>query len=368
MAERVDCVVIGAGVVGLATARRLALAGREVIVLETAEVIGAHTSSRNSEVVHAGIYYPASSFKARLCVAGREALYPFARDHGVPHKRLGKLIVATTEDERSVLVGVVEKAAANGVTDLRRMGLEDVRAIEPEIRCAGALFSPSTGIVDSHALMLAYQGDAEDRGAVIAFKSPVERGRVGAEGIELRVGGAESVTLACRVVVNSAGLYAQDVASSLDGLDPAHVPPRYLAKGNYYTLSGRSPFSHLIYPVPGRVGLGVHATIDLAGQCRFGPDVEWVDEIDYGVDPARADGFYDAVCRYWPGLKDGMILPDYCGIRPKVAKGGSDIDFVISGPEAHGCPGLVNLFGIDSPGLTASLAIADVVAERLGVP
>ncbi|MBI4183532.1 MAG: NAD(P)/FAD-dependent oxidoreductase [Proteobacteria bacterium] len=367
MVESVECAVIGAGVVGLGIARRLALAGREVVVLEAAETIGTETSSRNSEVIHAGIYYQAGSLKARLCVAGREALYRYCAERGIAHRRIGKLIVATSGEENPALERVLRKAEGNGVGDLRRLTPAEARAIEPELRCTGALLSPSTGIIDSHQLMLAYQGEAGDRGAAFAFRSPVLGGRVGEDGIDLDVGGAEGLTLRCRCVVNSAGLHAQAVARALHGLDPRHVPPRWMAKGSYYTLAGRAPFSRLVYPVPGPASLGVHVTIDLAGQCRFGPDAEWVEEIDYDVDPARATGFYAAVRRYWPGLKDGAILPGYAGIRPKVAKAGQEIDFVIQGPEAHGCRGLVNLFGIESPGLTASLALADEVALRLGI-
>ncbi len=366
--EAADCVVIGAGVVGLAIARRLALGGREVIILEREEAIGTHTSSRNSEVIHAGIYYPAGSLKARVCVAGRKALYAYCASHGVPHRKVGKLIVASGESEIPPLRALKEKAEANGVPDLRYLGPADIARLEPEVRAVGGLLSPSTGIVDSHALMLAYLGDAEDRGAFLALASPVLGGQVRHDGtIELSVGGADPVHIRCRTVVNSGGLFAQEVAASIEGVPPESIPPRYLAKGSYYALAGRQPFTHLVYPMPAASVLGVHVTLDLAGRCRFGPDLEWVDEIDYSVDPARAERFYEAVRTYWPALPDASLTPDYCGIRPKLhGPGEPQPDFVIQGPETHGIPGLVNLYGIESPGLTASLAIADEVAGRLG--
>ncbi|HEY0837560.1 MAG TPA: NAD(P)/FAD-dependent oxidoreductase [Azospirillum sp.] len=368
--ERVECVVVGAGVVGLAVARRLALAGREVVVLEAAETIGTGTSSRNSEVVHAGIYYPTGSLKARLCVAGRDALYAFCRGHGVEHKRLGKLIVATDESQIPKLDAIRRQAAANGVDDLRAVDAAEAMAMEPNLRCVAALLSPSTGIVDSHGVMLALQGDAEAHGAVLAFRSPLASARVEDGCITVEVGGAEPMTLACSVLVNAAGLGAWDVASAVAGLPAGAVPPKFLAKGNYYALGqGRSPFSRLVYPVPEDGGLGVHLTLDLAGQARFGPDVEWLagGAFDYSVDPRRADGFYASIRRYWPDLPDDALVPAYCGIRPKLSGPGAPAaDFLIQGPAAHGVPGLVNLFGIESPGLTACLAIADAVAEALG--
>ena len=365
--ERVDTVVIGAGVVGLACARALALAGREVLVLESASTIGTETSSRNSEVIHAGIYYATDSVRARSCVAGKQMLYRYCAEHGVPHRRCGKLIVATDDDQRSALERIRAQAGANGVDDLRWLEPDEVRALEPEVACVAALLSPSTGIIDSHGLMLAYQGDAEDHGAMIAFHAPVTGGQVTADGIELTVGGHDPMQLQAQRVVNAAGLYAPAVARSIEGVPPARIPNPYFAKGNYYTLSGARPFSHLVYPVPEKGGLGIHVTIDLGGQVRFGPDVEWIEKVDYDVDPARSDGFYEAIRRYYPGLKDGAIEPGYAGIRPKIQpQGAPAADFVIQGADEHGVPGLVNLFGIDSPGLTASMALAAEVADVLG--
>jgi L-2-hydroxyglutarate oxidase LhgO len=356
--ERVDTVVIGAGVVGLACARALALDGREVIVLESESAIGTGTSSRNSEVIHAGIYYPPGSLKAILCVAGRKALYPFLAERGIAHRRCGKLIVATDAGQIAGLEKLQAQAKANGVGDLRML--------EPRLSCVAALESASTGIVDSHAFMLGLRGDAEDHGAAIAFRTPLVAGCVREDGIELDVGGAEPVRLLARSVVNSAGLYAQEVARNIEGFPADRIPPSYYCKGNYFSLSGRSPFSRLVYPAPESAGLGVHLTLDLAGQARFGPDVEWVERIDYDVDPERARVFYDAIRRYWPELRDGSLQPAYCGIRPKIqARGEPSRDFLIQGPEEHGVAGLVNLFGIESPGLTAALAIGEHVLGLL---
>lgn len=374
--ERVECVVVGAGVVGLAVARRLALAGREVIVLEAADAIGTGTSSRNSEVIHAGIYYPTGSLRARLCVSGRDALYDYCATHGVEHRRIGKLIVATEEGQLPKLAAIRAQAAANGVADLTEIDAATAMRWEPNLRTVGALLSPSTGIIDSHGLMLALLGDAEDAGAMLALQSPLLRSHRSAGGFELEVGGAEPMRLACSTLVNAAGLGAWAVARGLEGLDAAHVPPRVLAKGNYYALAaGRSPFSRLVYPVPVEGGLGVHLTLDLAGQARFGPDVEWLgdvantleDPIDYAVDPVRADSFYGAVRAYWPGLPDHALVPAYSGVRPKLSGPGQpQADFLIQGPGSHGVEGLVNLFGIESPGLTSCLAIADAVAAEFG--
>ena len=372
--ESVDCVVVGAGVVGLAVARALALAGREVIVLEAAEGIGTETSSRNSEVIHAGIYYPAGSLMARFCVAGRKQLYGYLAEKGVAHQNCGKLIVATNEIEDGKLEDIRRRAAVNGVGDLRILTAAEAIGLEPNLRCTSALLSPSTGIIDSHGYMVALQGDAENAGGVVVFHSPVLGGRVVAKGavakgavgggVEIDVGGAEPMSLRCNLLVNSAGLHAPHFAGGILGMPKDRIPTAYYAKGNYFILSGRSPFSRLIYPVPVPGGLGVHLTIDLGGQARFGPDVEWVEEIDYRVDPRRADGFYAAVRTYWPDLKDGALQPGYSGIRPKIVpKGAAGQDFVVQGPQTHGVPGLINLFGIESPGLTASLAIAAHVLE-----
>jgi L-2-hydroxyglutarate oxidase LhgO len=363
--ESVDCVVVGAGVVGLAVARALAQAGREVIVLDAAEGIGTETSSRNSEVIHAGIYYPAGSLIARTCVAGKWMLYDYLRERAIPHSNCGKLIVATSEEEAGRLLSIQARAAANGVPDLRLLAREEAQAMEPALVCTAALHSPSTGILDSHAYMLSLQGDAEHAGAVFVFHAPVIAGRVGGNaGIEIEVGGAEPMRLLCRTLVNSAGLHAPRLARAIEGMPPDRVPGAWYAKGSYFTLTGRSPFSRLIYPVPVPGGLGTHLTIDLAGQARFGPDVEWVEEIAYEVDPRRGEGFYASIRRWWPGLKDGALAPGYSGIRPKtVPPGAAAQDFVVQGPRDHGVPGLVHLFGIESPGLTASLALAAHAAE-----
>ena len=364
MTDRVECLVIGAGVVGLAIARRLAMAGHEVIVLESAEAIGTGTSSRNSEVIHAGIYYPTDSLKARFCVSGKHALYEFCETHGVEHRRCGKFIVATSDEQMPELERLKKVAASNGVPDLEWRTPDDIKRVEPAVFCVGALWSPSTGIIDSHGLMLAYQGDAEAAGAMLAFHSPVIGGRIEDNGILISVGGEGATEIMADIVINSAGLYAQKVAASFEGLEKKFVPPSYYAKGNYYSLVGKPPFTRPIYPVPEKAGLGVHVTVDLGGQIRFGPDVEWIDQINYDVDPKRADAFYDAVRKYYPALQDGAIQPGYSGIRPKLqAPGEPAKDFVIQGPDVHGISALVNLFGIESPGLTASLAIADYVAE-----
>ncbi len=366
--EQVDCVVVGAGVVGLAVARCLAMAGREVIVLEKEPMIGTETSSRNSEVIHAGIYYPEGSLKARACIEGKRFLYAYCEARGVPYRQCGKLIVAVSETQNALLLTIRANARASGMPDLELWTAAQALALEPRLRCTGALWSPTTGIVDSHRLMLAYQGDAEDHGAMLAFNAPLERAEVVDDGIALEVGGSEPMRLRARVVVNSAGLHAPDLARRILGLDEAILPRPFYCKGNYYTLSGASPFSRLIYPVPEHAGLGVHVTVDLAGQCRFGPDTEWVESLDYAVDPARAAVFYDAVRTYWPELPDGALEPGYSGIRPKIGpKGAPAADFVVQGPAQHGVPGLVNLFGIESPGLTASWPLAREVALALGI-
>ena len=331
-------------------------------MVEAAEGIGTETSSRNSEVIHAGIYYPKGSLMARTCVEGRHLLYAYCADHGVPYLNCGKLIVATSAAESERLTEIKGRAEANGVEGMRLLGADEARSLEPNLHCTAALLSPRTGIVDSHSYMLALQGDAESRGAMFAFHSPVKQGRIVDGGVELEVGGTDPMNLRCRMVVKSAGLHAPPLAHKIAGLRSDRIPPTYYAKGNYFTLAGRSPFSRLIYPVPVPGGLGVHITVDLGGQAKFGPDVEWIDGIDYTVDPHRADKFYAAVRRYWPDLKDGVLQPGYAGIRPKIVPQGAPAqDFVIQGPADHGAPGLINLFGIESPGLTASLALAEQV-------
>ncbi len=366
--EQADAVVIGAGVVGLAVARALALAGHEVIVLEAEHAFGTGISARNSEVIHAGIYYPTGSLRARLCVRGRQLLYDFCARHGVAHRRCGKLIVATAADDLPALDRLQATALANGVGDLQRLSADAARAMEPALHCVGALLSPSTGIVDSHGLMLALLGEAESMGAMLALCSPVTAGRITPQGIELDVGGGSPMTLRAATVVNSAGLQAPALARALSGLDAQQVPRDYLAKGCYFTLPGRAPFSRLVYPAPGQSShLGVHLTLDLGGQARFGPSFEWVDRIDYTVDAAGSAAFYGEVRRYWPALPDDALQPGYAGLRPKISGPGEPAaDFRIDGPAVHGVPGLVNLFGIESPGLTSSLAIAEQVLAALG--
>jgi len=363
----IDCVVIGAGVVGLAIARALAQSGREVLVAEATEAIGTGTSSRNSEVIHAGIYYPAGSLKARLCVRGKHLLYAYCAERGIPHKRLGKLIVATSAEQAAQLEGIAQRARANGVDDLLFISGEDAMRLEPALQCTAALVSPSTGIVDSHALMLAYQGDAENAGAQCVFHTPLVSGRVRPEGgFDLQFGGDDAMSLSCNVLINSAGLQAPALARRIDGVPAASIPTDYLCKGSYFTLSGRAPFSRLIYPVPQHAGLGVHLTLDMGGQAKFGPDTEWVGTEDYTLDPARAEVFYAAVRSYWPALPDDALAPGYTGIRPKISGPHEPAaDFVIAGPAVHGVRGLVNLFGIESPGLTSSLALAEETLARL---
>lgn len=360
--ESIDTAVIGAGVVGLAVARRLAQAGREVLILEAESAFGTGISARNSEVIHAGIYYPVGSLKARLCVAGRTLLYAYCAERGIAHRRCGKLIVATNPHQLPQLQAIATHARGNGVHDLQSLSAAAAREMEPALACIAALHSPSTGIIDSHALMLALLGDAEHAGAVLAVNSPVESGDVRTDGMLLEIGGREPMQLHARRVINCAGLGAQGIASRLRGLSAAHVPPLSYAKGNYYALGGRAPFSRLVYPVPESAGLGVHLTLDLAGQARFGPDVEWVEHIDYGVDPRRAESFYASIRSYWPDLPDGSLVPAYAGIRPKPhLRGEIARDFIISSPGDHGVPGLVCLYGIESPGLTSCLALAEHV-------
>ena len=363
--DSVDCVVIGAGVVGLAVARALALQGREVVVLEAASAIGTGISSRNSEVIHAGIYYPTGSLKARLCVQGRQTLYDYCEARGIGHRRCGKLIVATNAAQALQLQSIIDKAAANGVHDLVLLTRDEARELEPQLECVAAIHSPSTGIVDSHALMLALQGDLENAGGVVVFNSPLLSAECGQSAITLLA--QDGTRLQAKAVVNAAGLQAPALARRFSGLASTHIPREYFAKGNYFTLAGRSPFSRLVYPVPEPAGLGVHLTIDLGGQAKFGPDVQWVDSADdLVVDPARGDSFYAEVRKYWPALQAGALQAGYAGIRPKInAPGAPAADFVVQGPSVHGVPGLVNLFGIESPGLTSSLAIADYVCSLL---
>jgi L-2-hydroxyglutarate oxidase LhgO len=367
--EKVDCVVVGAGVVGLAVARALALAGREVLVLEACSAFGTQTSARNSEVIHAGIYYATGSLKARLCVRGKQLLYDYCAERGLPHQRCGKLIVATDSAQVENLKSIQAKAAANGVTDLELLSAAQACAIEPQLQCLAALHSPSTGIVDSHAFMLSMLGDVERAGGVLAVNSPLVSADIAQSAINLV---AKDGTLLCaRTVVNAAGLHAPALAARFTGLALHHVPQAHYAKGSYFTLVGRSPFARLIYPVPEAAGLGVHLTIDLGGQARFGPDVQWVDDPqDLEVDPARGDAFYAEVRKYWPALPDGALQPAYAGMRPKIHGPGATgaTDFVIQGPAQHGVAGLVNLFGIESPGLTSSLAIAEYVQRLLQAP
>jgi L-2-hydroxyglutarate oxidase LhgO len=362
MTDHVDALVIGAGVIGLAIARELALAGHEVIVIDQAEGIGTGTSSRNSEVIHAGLYYPRGSLKAALCVDGRQALYAYCASHGVAQRRCGKLVVAVNDAEVPGLEALLAQALANGVTDAVLIDGRTAQAMEPAVRCVAALHSPSTGIIDSHAYMLALQGDAEDRGALFAFHSPFEGAAVTGDGFHVRIGGAEPMRLSTRLLINAAGLQACAVAARIEGLDARHIPQARLCKGHYFALTGRAPFSRLVYPMHNRAGLGVHFTLDLGGQGKFGPDVEWLPEgaaEDYAVDVSRAATFAQEIRRYWPALPDGALAPAYSGIRPKIVGPGEPAaDFCIDGPEAHGVRGLVNLFGIESPGLTASLALA----------
>ena len=368
MTEKVGAVVIGAGVVGLACARALALRGIETIILEANDAIGLESSSRNSEVIHAGLYYPAGSLKARLCVAGNRQLYEFCAAHHVAHRRCGKLIVATAPEQEEKLAALKSQSAQNGVTDLQPRSAAQLAALEPQLSATSALLSPSTGIIDSHGLMLALQGDAEAHGAALALKSPLLRGEARGAGFLLEVGGEAPMQLETEILINSAGLHAARIAASLAGLDARHVPALHYARGNYCALAGRAPFTHLVYPLPEPGGLGVHLTLDMGGQARFGPDVEWVDALDYTVDPRRADAFYAAVRKYWPALPDGALQPAYAGIRPKLAgPGAAAADFLVQSQATHGVPGLINLFGIESPGLTSCLALADHVCGDLGI-
>ncbi len=362
MTESIEYAVIGAGVVGLAIARALAIAGKDVIVLEETDATGTVTSARNSEVIHAGLYYPTGSMKARLCVRGKNMLYDYLSSRGINHERCGKIVVAKNDEEIGLLRALEKTAQKNGVDGIRRLTGEDARSLEPNLTCEAAILSPTTGIFDTHAYMLSLQGEAESMGAVFVLLSPVTGGRATDDGVILSVGGADPMELTCRHVVNSSGLGAQAIAASIEGFPAETIPQRFLAKGNYFNFNGKMPFQHLVYPVPGTASLGLHYTHDLGGQGRFGPDVEWVDEIEYTVDPKRVDLFTHSIKRYWPGLDETALQPAYSGIRPKIQPPGTPaMDFIIQGKSVHGVDGLVNLYGIESPGLTSSLAIAEEV-------
>ncbi len=370
--ERVDVAVVGAGVVGLAVARALAQRGHEVVLLEATSAFGSATSSRNSEVIHAGLYYPSGSLKARLCVRGRELLYAYCAAHGLAHRQVGKLIVATAAEQEAGLEALMQRAQACGVNELQALSAAQAQALEPALRCTAALHSPRTGIIDSHGFMLSLLGQAQDHGAMLALNSPVQGMTQRAGEWVLEVGGAQPMPLAARCVVNSAGLHAPQLARRIEGLAARHVPPAHWARGHYFSCTGKPAFSRLIYPLPDEHGLGIHLTLDLAGQMRFGPDVQWVPctalgAEDYRVDPARAAAFEHSIRRYWPALPAGGLQPAYAGLRPKI-NGPHEAarDFLISGPTEHGLPGLVNLFGIESPGLTAALAIAEQVQAAFG--
>lgn len=364
--DKIEIIIIGAGVVGLALARRLALQGREVLVLEAENAIGSVTSSRNSGVIHAGIYYKPGSLKARLCVSGRDQLYDYAKERGIPYQRCGKLVVATSEDQKDKLLQWQNIANQNGVSGLRLLTSEEACRLEPEVSCVSALLSPDTGIIDVHHYLLALLGDAEGAGATLALQSPVIKSSCVEDGFILNVGGSDPATIHCRILINAAGLGAQGVAHQLQGFPSHKIPPLVLAKGNYFSLSGKSPFTRLIYPLPVLGSSGLHATCDLSGRLRFGPDVEWVDTIDYHVNPQRQEFFEKAIRAYWPGLPLGVLQPDYCGIRPKLERASPhDTDFMIQTTKDHGIKNLIHLFGIESPGLTSSLALAEEVSQGI---
>jgi L-2-hydroxyglutarate oxidase LhgO len=361
-----DVLVVGAGVVGLAIARALATRGHSVIVAEKTGGIGNGVSSRNSEVIHGGMYYPTNSLRARQCVGGRRMLYDFCASHGVPHRKAGKLIVATNDLEQAKIEGIYQQGITNGVEGLSFLSGDEARALEPNLACTGAILSTETGIIDSHALMMALQGDLEDHGGVVAYHAPVVRLARSDAGWQASVGGHEPAEIVVDAVVNASSFGAQPLARATEGYPPERVPRLVLAKGNYFGCLGKPAFSRLIYPAPVEGGLGTHVTLDLAGRMRFGPDVEWIEAEHYEVDPRRAESFYASIRRYWPGLPDGALVPDYSGIRPKLTGPGEPAaDFLIDGPAEHGLPGLVHLFGIESPGLTSSLSLAQEVAERL---
>jgi L-2-hydroxyglutarate oxidase LhgO len=370
--EKLDVFVVGAGAVGLAVARALALAGREVIVLEREKAIGQGVSSRNSEVIHGGLYYPTGSLKAKLCVRGKELLYPYLAAYGVGHLHCGKWVVASDEGELDYLKKLEKQAALNGVPT---EWLDGKRAmtIEPELRCVAALSSPTTGLMDSHGYMLGLQGDLENAGGMVALDTAVLGVNVTPEGllVQTRTSSGEESEVLAKTLVNSASLHACELARSIAGLDAKFIPKEYFAKGSYFSLTGKAPFSRLIYPIPGAASLGTHYTLDLGGQGRFGPDIEWLaieqaEQINYAVDPKRGDSFYESVRKYWPALADGALAPSYSGVRPKIHGSGEPMpDFLIQGPATHGIRGLVNLFGIESPGLTSSMAIAEHVRMML---
>jgi L-2-hydroxyglutarate oxidase LhgO len=365
--ETTDCIVVGAGVVGLAVARTLAAAGREVLVLEAEPRIGEHTSSRNSEVIHAGLYYQKGTLRQHLFPRAAHLMYAYCAEHGVPHKRLGKLVVARQPDEVDNLRHHMAHATAAGLDDLQWLDRDQARELEPNLACYAAYLSPNSGIVDSHALMLAYQGEVESHGGRVVLRSPVTGGEVTAQGIRIDVGGAEPTTLMCKLLVNCAGHGAVPLARALAGLPANFVPNNYFRRGVYFSVTSR-PFKRLIYPVHGPGGMDIHAVVDIAGNVRFGPDVEWIDRVDYSVDPGRAEAFYPSIRTFWPELPDGALQPAYAGIRPRICGPGEPAaDFVIQGPREHGIPHLVNLFGIESPGLTSSLAIGEYVAGLLGL-
>jgi L-2-hydroxyglutarate oxidase LhgO len=373
--EQVDCVVIGAGVIGLAVAREMALQGRETILLERESAFGTISSARNSEVIHAGIYYPKDSLKAKLCVEGNRLLYEYCRSHQVATQPYGKLIVASDETQTNDLQAILYKAQNNGVPHIKMISGEEARALEPNLQCSSAILSSTTGIVDSHGYMLSLLGGFEDAGGMIAYQSPLISAKpIGVNasgGYELEIGGVDAMRIQTKLLINCAGMSAPAVAQKIEGLAKDQIPKAYFAKGNYFSLSGKSPFSHLIYPIPEPGGLGVHLTLDMGGQAKFGPDVQWLDidleeRIDYTVDPKRGEGFYEAVRRYWPGLKDGSLQPDYSGVRAKIVPPNAPAgDFCFNGPQDHGMQGLFNLYGFESPGLTSSLAIAGYLEGKL---
>jgi L-2-hydroxyglutarate oxidase LhgO len=367
--EKVDAVVVGAGVIGLACARALAAKGLETVILESNKTFGQGISSRNSEVIHAGIYYPSRTLKAQLCVRGRHALYAYCEAKGIPHRKCGKLIVSNSPEQEKKLTELFNQATANGVTDVKLISAQQAMELEPALSCSAALLSPSTGIVDSHALMSALLWDAQSMGASLAVCSSLVGAKALDDGYVIQVKSNDDVVeIQSSILINAGGLYAPYLATKIHNLNPSLLPKTHLAKGSYFSLSGRSPFSRLIYPLPDQGGLGVHLTIDIGGQARFGPDVEWVQELDYEVDSKKSAFFYSSIRSYWKDIPGDALHPAYSGIRPKiVGKGEADADFLIQGPQEHGCKGLVNLFGIESPGLTSCLSISDLVVNKLGL-